>query len=199
MTTPAAPALLPHLWKSTLVSGILTLALGVVIWLWPGRSLVVAAILFGAYLLVSGIIQVIFAFSLHVSAGGRVLLFISGAVSLVLALFCFRSLLQSLVLLAIWVGVGFIFRGVATTISAVNDPTVPGRIWHVAIGVISLLAGIVMIAYPFSSLGVLALVVAVWLVVLGAFEIVSSFGIRSASKSLVQPTPGVTAGGAGAA
>lgn len=199
MTTTAPSALLPHLWKSTLVSGILTLALGVVIWLWPGRTLVVAAILFGAYLLISGIVQVIFAFSLHVSTGGRVLLFISGAFSLILALLCFRSLLQSLVLLAIWIGVGFIFRGFATTISAISDPHVPGRLWHVFIGVISLLAGIVMMASPFASLGVLALVVAIWLIVLGAFEVVSSFGIRRASKSLVNTPPVITAGGAGAA
>jgi uncharacterized membrane protein HdeD (DUF308 family) len=191
MTTTAPSALLPHLWKSTLVSGILTLALGVVIWLWPGRTLVVAAILFGAYLLISGIVQVIFAFSLHVSTGGRVLLFISGAASLILALLCFRSLLQSLVLLAIWIGVGFI--------SAISDPHVPGRLWHVFIGVISLLAGIVMMASPFASLGVLALVVAIWLIVLGAFEVVSSFGIRRASKSLVNTPPVITAGGAGAA
>lgn len=178
----APPTLLPHLWKSELVSGILAVILGILIWVWPGKSIMVAAIIFGVYLLITGIVQVIFAFSLHVSAGGRVLLFISGAASLVLALLCFRDLMNSILLLAIWIGVGFIFRGVATTISAISDPVLPGRLWHIFIGVISLLAGIVMIASPFASLSVLALVVAIWLIVLGTFEIVSSFGIRSASK-----------------
>lgn len=187
MQPTAAPSLLPHLWKSELVSGILALALGILIWLRPGKSILVAAILFGAYLLISGIVQVFFAFSLHVSAGGRVLLFISGAASLVLALLCFRDIQNSILLLAIWIGVGFIFRGVATTISAISDPGLPGRLWHIFIGVISLLAGIVMIASPFASLAVLALVVAIWLIVLGAFEIVSAFGIRSASKRLATP------------
>ena len=195
MEPTAHPALLPHLWKTTLVSGILTLALGVVIWLWPGRSLVVAAILFGAYLLISGFMQVIFAFSLHVSAGGRVLLFISGAVALILALLCFRSLPNAVLLLAIWVGIGFIFRGVATTLSAVGDPTVPGRIWHVVIGVISLLAGIVTLVEPFSSITILAQVVGIWLIVIGVSEIVSSFGIRRATKA----HPLAVTGGAGAA
>lgn len=182
MQPTAAPNLLPHLWKSTLVSGILALILGVLIWARPGKSIIVAAIIFGAYLLISGIVQVIFAFSLHVSAGGRVLLFISGAASLVLALLCFRDLMNSILLLAIWIGVGFIFRGVATTISAISDPDLPGRLWHIFIGVISLLAGIVMIASPIASLDILALVVAIWLIVLGVFEIVSAFGIRNASK-----------------
>ena len=90
METTAVPRLLPHLWKSTLVSGILALTLGILVYLLPGDSILIAAVLFGIYLLITGIAQVVFAFSLHVSAGGRVLLFISGAASLVLAVLCFR-------------------------------------------------------------------------------------------------------------
>jgi uncharacterized membrane protein HdeD (DUF308 family) len=190
METTAIPSLLPHLWKSTLVSGILALALGILVLVWPGKTILVAAIVFGAYLLITGIAQVFFAFSLHVSAGGRVLLFISGAASLVLAVLCFRSLYNSILLLAIWIGVGFIFRGVATSISAVSDPTLPGRGWEIFLGVISLLAGIVMLASPFASLAVLALVVGIWLVVIGVFEIVSAFGIRNASKTIARALSG---------
>src|ERR1700743_2159758 len=186
METTAVPRLLPHLWKSTLVSGLLALILGVLVLLLPGDSIVVAAILFGIYLLVTGVAQVVFAFSLHVSAGGRVLCFISCAASLVLAVLCFRHFGKgyAILLLAIWIGVGFIFRGVATTVSAISDPTLPGRGWSLFVGVISLLAGVVVIAYPFGSIITLAIVVGVWLVVIGVFEIVSSFGIRKASKTL---------------
>ena len=184
METTAVPRLLPHLWKSTLVSGILALTLGIFTLVWPGKTLLIAAILFGVYLLTTGIAQVIFAFSLHVSAGGRILLFISGAASLVLAVLCFRHFGEgyAILLLAIWIGVGFIFRGVATSISAISDPTLPGRGWEIFLGVISLLAGIVMIASPFESLAILTLIVGIWLVVIGSFEIVSSFSIRGASK-----------------
>jgi uncharacterized membrane protein HdeD (DUF308 family) len=189
METTAVPRLLPHLWKSTLVSGILALTLGVLVLLLPGDSIVFAAILFGIYLLVTGIAQVVFAFSLHVSAGGRVLCFISGAASLVLAVLCFRHFGQgyAILLLAIWIGVGFIFRGVATSISAISDPALPGRGWQIFLGVISLLAGIVMIGSPFESLAILTLIVGIWLIVLGVFEIVTSIGIRSASKRMDKP------------
>jgi uncharacterized membrane protein HdeD (DUF308 family) len=184
-TTPV-PSLLPHLWKSTLVSGILSLVLGVLVLVWPGISVLVAAIWFGVYLLITGIAQVVFAFSLHVTAGSRILLFISGAASLILAVLAFRHFGQgyAVLLLAIWIGVGFIFRGVATTVSAISDPTLPGRGWSIFVGVISLLAGIVVIASPFDSIITLAIVVGVWFIVIGVFEIVSSFGIRKASKTL---------------
>ena len=129
MESPAPPSLVKHLWMSTLLSGVLAVILGVLAWTWPTVTIIVTAIFFGAYLLVTGITQVVFAFSLHVSAGGRVLLFISGAAALILALLCFRSLQESILLLSIWIGIGFIFRGVATAVSAISDSTLPGRAW----------------------------------------------------------------------
>lgn len=140
------PRLLPHLWKSTLASGILSLILGVLVLAWPGISILVAAMAFGVYLLITGVAQVAFAFSLHVSAGGRILLFISGAASLILAVLAFRHFGDAVLLLAIWIGIGFIFRGVATTVSAISDPMLPGRGWSIFVGVISLIAGIVVMA-----------------------------------------------------
>ena len=161
--------MLPHLWKSTLLSGVLAVILGVLMLVWPGKTLLVAGILFGAYLLISGIAQVFFAFSLHVAAGGRILLFISGAASLILAVLAFRHFGEgyAVLLLAIWIAVGFIFRGMATTVSAISDPTLPGRGWEIFFGIISLIAGIVMLAWPGLSLLSLLTVVGVWLIVIG--------------------------------
>jgi uncharacterized membrane protein HdeD (DUF308 family) len=189
MTTSAdtpIPSLLPHLWKSTLTSGVLSLIVGVVVLAWPGISVLTAAVAFGIYLLITGAAQVVFAFSLHVSAGSRILLFISGAASLILAVLAFRHFGQgyAVLLLAIWIGIGFIFRGVATTVSAIHDPHLPGRGWSIFIGVITLIAGIVVLGSPLESIVTLALVVGVFFVVIGVFEIVSSFGIRKASKQL---------------
>jgi uncharacterized membrane protein HdeD (DUF308 family) len=193
MTTLASPSLLPQLWKSTLISGVLAVGLGVAVVAWPGISVLVAAIFFGAYLLVTGIAQVVFAFSLHVSAGGRVLLFISGAASVILAVLSFRHLFDAVLLLAIWIGVGFIFRGVATAVSAISDPSLPGRGWNIFVGVISLVAGIVVLASPFESIGTLALVTGIWLIVIGLMEIVTAFGIRSAGKKAAPVPPAAAA------
>jgi uncharacterized membrane protein HdeD (DUF308 family) len=184
MTTTSTPPLLPHLWKSVLLSGVLSLVLGVLVLAWPAKTILVAAIFFGAYLLVTGISQVFHAFTLHVSAGGRVMLFISGAAALILAVLCFRSLQNSILLLAIWIGIGFIFRGVATAVSAISDPETPGRGWEIFVGVISLIAGLVVMGSPFESLATLTIVVGVWLIVIGVFEVVASFGIRKASTKL---------------
>lgn len=184
METTAAPSLLPHLWKSTLVSGILAVILGVLALVWPGITILVAATFFAAYLLITGISQLVLAFSIRSSVGGRVLLFIGGAAALVLAVLCFVSLQNSFELLAIWIGVGFIFRGVATTMSAIGDPSLPGRVWEIIIGIISVIAGIIMFVAPLEGLVALAQVTGIILIVVGVFEVISAFAIRSEAKKL---------------
>ena len=199
MTAPERPKLLKHLWIYTLLSGLLSVILGVLVTLKPGNAVWVAAIFLGAYLLVSGIAQVILAFSLHVSAGGRVMLFISGAASLVLAVLAFKDLgdesPMAIVLLAIWIAVSFIFRGVSTAATAISDPGLPGRGWAIFFGVISILAGIVVMASPIDSLVLLAWVVGIWLVVMGVFEIGSAFSIRKGSKKVDDFVEGRAAAG----
>lgn len=199
MTAPERPKLLKHLWIYTLLSGLLSVVLGVLVTLKPGNAVWVAAIFLGAYLLVSGIAQVIFAFSLHVSAGGRVMLFISGAASLILAVLAFKDLGDesplAILLLAIWIAIAFIFRGVSTAATAISDPGMPGRGWQIFFGVISVLAGIVVMASPISSLVLLAWVVGIWLIVMGVFEIGSAFSIRQASKKVHDFAEGRAAAG----
>lgn len=188
MTNPAPPVLLPHLWKSAVASGLLAIALGVMIVAWPGISITVASIFFGVGLLFIGFQQVFLAFTIRGSTGMRVLLFISGAAALALAVMTLARLSDAWELLAIWIAIGFIFRGVATTMSAISDPTMPGRVWNIVIGVITLIAGIVVMASPYESLQTLALIVGIWLIVIGVFEIVAAWGIRKATSDAAPPT-----------
>lgn len=183
--------MLPHLWKTTLATGILALILGILIFVRPGAAIIVTAIFFGAYLLVTGVAQIVLAFSVRSSAGGRILLLIGGAAALVLAVLCFINLSNSVDLLAIWIGIGFIFRGVATTMTAISDRTMPGRVWEIIVGVVSIIAGIIMFVAPLEGLVALTQVTGILLVVLGVFEIVTAFGIRKESKA-VPPTAATT-------
>lgn len=182
-TTHYQPTLFHTLWKSSVLSGVIAVALGALVLLWPGKTLLVAAFLFGAYLLLSGISQVFLAFGLHSSAGSRILLFISGAASLVLAILAFRHFGSepgtALLLLAIWIGIGFIFRGVAAVAMGISELSgTPGRGWTIFFGIVTVLAGVVTLAYPFDSLVTLTLVVGVWLIVIGVFEIISGLQLR---------------------
>lgn len=184
VTGPSGTNLFPHLWKSVLLTGVLSVILGVMMLAWPGPTLVVAAIFFGVYLLVTGISQIFHAFTLHISGGGRALLFISGAASLVLAVLAIRHIGDAILLLAIWIGIGFVFRGVATAAAAISDHDTPARGWEILIGIVTVIAGIILLAYPFTSLATLLYVTGFWLIFVGVMEIITAFGIKKSGNEV---------------
>ena len=122
------------------------------------------------------------------------LLFISGALSVVLGVLALRNLGEgyAILLLAIWIGVGFIFQGISEAALAINVPALPGRGWHIFLGILSVIAGIVVLAWPFGSIAVLALVVGVWLVVLGIAQIIWAFQARKAGEEIDKTAQSLT-------
>ncbi len=185
MTTIETPPVVRHLWKSVLALGVLTLLLGVAVLIWPGDSVVVASVVFGVYLLVSGIAQAITAFTVGMSLGSRVLFFITGALSVVLGYFAFRDFNNGAAvwMLATWIGVGFIFQGVTATVLAIDVPRLPARGWYIFVGILTVIAGMVTIVWPISSIVVLAIFAGSWLVVVGITEVVSELSARSTVRN----------------
>jgi uncharacterized membrane protein HdeD (DUF308 family) len=171
-------------WQVVALTGVASLILGVLVLVWPGPSLLAAGVLFGVYLIVSGVLQLASAFGTHKATSLRVLAFISGALSILLGLFCFRGRLESILLLALWIGIGWLIRGITQTMAAAHDPAVPARGWQVFLGVVTFLAGIVLIVSPFRSIAVLTLVAGWWLVVVGIVEIGTAFRIRGGAKQI---------------
>jgi len=184
MTTIETPSVIRNLWKSVLALGVLTLVLGAAVLIWPGDSIVVASVVFGVYLLVSGIAQAIAAFAVDMSMASRVLFFISGALSVVLGYFAFRDFNNGVAvwMLAIWIGVGFIFRGVTATALAIDVPALPARGWYIFVGILTVIAGVVTLVWPISSIVALAIVGGAWLVVVGITEVVSALNARRTVK-----------------
>ncbi|MEU6163048.1 HdeD family acid-resistance protein [Streptomyces tanashiensis] len=171
-------------WQALLVAGLVSLVLGVLVLAWPEATLTVVGVLFGLYLLFSGVVQLVAAFGTHATTALRVMAFISGALSILLGLFCFRGATQSILLLALWIGIGWLFRGIMQTVAAASDPAMPARGWQIFLGIVSALAGIVLIVSPLESAAVLTVLGGIWLLVVGATEIITAFMVRSRAKDL---------------
>ena len=177
-----------RLWKWTLAAGLLTVVLGAIVLAWPGPTILVASTLFGVYLLLSGLAELFMAFTLPRSAATRVMLFISGALSLVLAIMSFRHFgdAYAVLLLSLWIGIGFIFQGVSGVAVGISESDLPGRGWYIAAGVISGIAGVVVLVWPFDSIAVLTLVAGIWLVIVGITQIIQAFQTRKAANTARQ-------------
>lgn len=171
-------------WQAVLLIGIAAIVFGFVALIWPHATLRVLGILFGIYLLISGVMQLAAAFGTHTETGLRVLAFISGAISIMLGVFCFRGALESILLLAIFIGIAWLFRGVSQLAAAASDPNMPARGWAVFSGIIGIFAAIVVLSSPLNSIWVLTLFGGIWLIVAGVAEIATALQVRSAAKQL---------------
>ena len=174
-----------RLWKWKLVAGGLTIVLGAIVLAWPGPTILVTSTLFGVYLLVSGLAELFMAFTLPRSAATRVMLFISGALSLVLAILSFRHFgdAYAVLLLSLWIGISFIFQGISAVAVGISESDLPGRGWYIAAGIVSGIAGVVMLVWPFDSIAVLTLVAGIWLVIVGIAQIIQAFQTRKAANT----------------
>src|SRR5216684_7810671 len=87
-------------WGWVLAFGVVTLLVGVAALVWPGRTLIVVAVLFGIQLIVAGVFRFVAAFASDDLTGGtRVLLALLGVLSLVIGLYAVRHVLLTIVAL----------------------------------------------------------------------------------------------------
>ena len=171
-------------WQLLLLIGIVSVAIGAIVLYYPGKSLVVAGVLFGIYLVVSGVGYMFAAFGTHAGAAMRVLAFLTGAVSLVLGFFCFRDKFEAVMLLALWIGISWVFRGMTLLATALSFDHLPARGWQALSGVIIVIGGGVLIVSPIDSIEILTLVAGCWLIAIGIMDVISALQVRHRLKAL---------------
>ncbi|MGW2642193.1 HdeD family acid-resistance protein [Streptomyces sp. NPDC001348] len=176
-------------WQLVLTAGLAAIALGIVVLAWPAETLRVVGVLFGIYLLLIGVFQLAAAFGTHVPGHLRALHFLTGALCVLVGLVCFRGTLQSILLLALWIGFSWLLRGTMVTATAASAPDMPGRGWMLFSGIIGMLAGIVLIVSPFTSIGALTLVAGIMAIVLGVTEVFHAIRMRMDAGRLAAGTP----------
>ncbi|WP_063046127.1 HdeD family acid-resistance protein [Nocardia pseudovaccinii] len=157
---------------AVLVAGIGSVVLGVLIAVWPDKTERMAELLFGLYLLSSGAIQLIIAIGARLGAALRMFVFFSGVTSLALAVMAFHSA-DSILLLAVWIGLGWAVRGIAQATVAVWADELPEGGWQEIFGLLTVMVGFIMIALPFDSLNVLGMAAGGCAIVIGMLEVLT--------------------------
>jgi len=166
-------------WGWVLAYGILTLLAGVAVLAWPGETLLVLAVLFGIQLIISGIFRFVAALaSTDLTGGTRVMLALLGVLSIIIGLWAVRHVVITLVALVVFLGIFWVVNGLIEIFTAVAHRDMPDRGWSILMGVLSIIAGLIVLAYPGLSLLGLAVILGIWLLVFGILEIMASFRLR---------------------
>jgi uncharacterized membrane protein HdeD (DUF308 family) len=175
-------------WGWVLGFGVITILAAIAVLAWPAETLLVIAVLFGCQLVIFGVYRFVAAFAYSFLSGGmRALFAILGVLSLIVGLWAIRHAGLTLLALAVLLGIFWIINGTVEIFTAATEgKDLPGRGWTIAMGVLSVVAGIIVLADPGISLLTLAIVLGCWLLVFGIMEIVAAFQLRSAARSSSQ-------------
>jgi uncharacterized membrane protein HdeD (DUF308 family) len=164
-------------WQTTLFLGVATVILGLIVSFHPSGSLNVIAVLVGILMIISGIFDLIRVFD--AAEQHRVWLGIAGLLYVVIGVVLIRHLHLTVAFIGLIVGLTWIVQGLSALFGGVVGSR-EGRGWWIFFGVVSLIAGIVVVADPISSVTVLAVLLGIWFIVMGLIEVVAAFIIRRA-------------------
>ena len=180
-------------WRAAFVVGLATAILGIIVAAVPETSLAVIAVLLGVLVIISGIYNVVEAF--RGDEHGRVWRGIAGVVFIVAGLVLIRHLHLSIALIGLVIGLTWVVQGLAALIAGFSGTAARmGTGWSIFFGVISLIAGIVVISAPIASITALAILMGVWFIVMGLMEMFGAFAFRHAVRSTASDIEHETAG-----
>jgi uncharacterized membrane protein HdeD (DUF308 family) len=131
---------------------VIGLLLGLFGLFFPRGALLFVAVVFGVFLVASGIFRIISALLTHnLRVGFRWLNGLLGILIVAAGVICLADPFQSLVVLAYLIGIGWIAAGVTDIMTAVHGGL--SRRWlSLLAGIISILAGIVVFVLPATSI-----------------------------------------------
>lgn len=163
-------------WEWLLGFGILTVLAGIAALVWPGVTIVTLAVIFGIQLFIGGIYW--FVRAMTAEEKGTPVRILLAVVSILAGLVILRYPVHSAFVFPLVLGAFWIVNGIMETFQAVVGEDVRSRGWAVASGVLSLLAGIVLLGYPGIGLVTIVYVLGIWLVVYGVIAAVRAVRMR---------------------
>jgi uncharacterized membrane protein HdeD (DUF308 family) len=152
--------------------GLLAIAAGVLAIVYPDITLLALGLIVGIYLVIAGVAYVSLGSLDNQTASGRVLRVLVGFLSILAGLVCLvrpgAGVLALLIVLSFW----FILTGVADLARALDVRE--HRVISIVLGIVSIAAGVIIVANPDIGLTTLALLAGIGLIVRGTVEVVAA-------------------------
>ncbi len=162
------------------VGGVLSLVVGILILVWPGKTAEFVTFVLGAYAIIGGIIYAgLGIFTRQKGGWARVghialgLLFIIAGIFVLVELAVATAWIATFV--GIFIGILWIVEGIVA-LSTLGDAASKG--WSIFFAIISIIAGIVLLFSPLWGSAVLWWLLGIALVVLGIINIVRAFTFK---------------------
>jgi uncharacterized membrane protein HdeD (DUF308 family) len=159
--------------RMALAGAVASIIMGLVLLIWPDKTLALLAALIGVWLCVVGIVRIAEAFvTKGMTKGARALTALAGVLYLVIGIICLSNLLGSITVLAVVLGIVWVIGGAIEMVTALTRANGWGKASGLLLGLLSLLAGLVLLFWPERSLTVLVWILGLWLLAIGIIQLI---------------------------
>jgi uncharacterized membrane protein HdeD (DUF308 family) len=172
---------LASLWWILLLHGGMALVAGILLLVWPDRTLLLIGVILGVFLVAVGVLEMVRALTAPGRlAMERVVPATLGLLAVGAGTIAIARPSSSVLAVALAAGIYLIVAGLAAGVTAIRESE--ARAWRVAIALVDLSAGVIVVVWPDVTVTVVAVVLGIALVVRGLAEIVFSFYIARAKE-----------------
>ena len=172
-------------WRQmSLIGGVIAILLGIVLIIWPDRTLLVLISLLGIWLIVLGIVRLADAATgRELGGASRGFLALAGAIYVLAGIVVLANLHASLKFVALLIGLIWIFSGASEIIAGFTRVRGRGaKLGAILLGLINVALGVVVLFWPGITLIVLVWITAIWLIVLGLVQLYIAWQAGKAAK-----------------
>jgi uncharacterized membrane protein HdeD (DUF308 family) len=172
-------------WLLALAAAVTSVVLGVMMLVWPDATLLVGAALFGIWLIVHGIVDIVDAVVAKTDGGvARALSAIVGMLFVVAGVICLRNLAESVAIVATIIGVTWLLGGLLGLILAIGSRyTGNARVLVAVLGAVSVIGGLVVLIWPAMTLLTLVFLIGIWLIILGVVQFIVVLSTRPIAET----------------
>jgi uncharacterized membrane protein HdeD (DUF308 family) len=167
-------------WWQVAVRGFIALLFGIMLLAWPGVSLFIFAILFGAFAFVDGIFTLVAAVNYKAGAGQRAWLFVRGILGIIVGIITFFWPAITELALVLLIGAWALVAGIMELNFAFRAVRETGAKWLFAVsGILSIILGILLLVSPIAAIIAVIWIIGAYAVIVGIVLIVLGFRLRS--------------------
>ncbi len=170
---------LGHNWWALVIRGIAAVIFGVLALVWPGITLGVLVLFFGAYVLVDGIFAVIGALMRRAGHDRWWLMFVEGIVGIIAGILTFLWPGITAFVLLFFIAAWAILTGILEIAAAVRLRREVADDWLLALaGIVSIVFGILMAVFPGAGALAVVWLIGLYAIVFGVLYISLAFRLR---------------------
>lgn len=171
-------------WWLALLIGVISIIVGIIVIAKPSHSLSTLAVIFGIFILVDGILELVGALSGGTESRG--LLAVLGVISVIAGVLLIRHPLGGVRAVALLIGIWLIAAGLVRFVSAFETPE--HRLWRIVVALVLGVFGVIIVGSPHIGYATLAVITGIGFICYGLSMLLVGWAMRIVRREASTPT-----------